>query len=132
MDGGHPFIFRRYPGTVLLVSLAAQATREPHPMSLAVARAMYRYHSHELLNLPKVIDARKANQEWVDMVTALTMRGTPPLSHWLRGTPPLPHWLTPPRPQQTIKEAFFDPEPGCDPDPEASSSADRVNPFEEE
>ena len=106
----------------MLVSLAAQATRDPHPMSLAVARAMYRYHSHELLNLPKVIDARKANQEWVDMVTALTMRGTPPL----------PHWLMPPPPQQTIKEAFFDPEPGCDPDPEASSSADRVNPFEEE
>ena len=91
-------------------------------MSLAVAQAMYRYFSDALLNLPKVIDARMGNQECDDMVTALTMRGRPPL----------PHWLMPPRPQQTIKEAFFDPEPGCDPDPDASSSADRVNPFEEE
>ena len=91
-------------------------------MSLAVARAMLRYHRDTLLNLPRAINARKDNQEWVDMVTALTMRGRPPL----------PHWLMPPRPQQTIKEAFFDPEPGCDPDPDASSSADRVNPFEEE
>ena len=121
IDGWHPFIFRRYPGTVSLVSFAAQAAREPHPLSLAVARAMDGYFRTRLLKLPTVIDQRRGNQEWDDMVTAITMRGRPPL----------PHWMMPPPPQQTIKEAYFDPIPNCDPEPSASFSADRVLPFEE-
>ena len=58
-----------------------------------------------------------------------TMRGRPPIPHWMMLGPG--HYM-PAAPQQTIKEAFFDPTPGCPPHPYASSSPDRVNPFEEE
>ena len=113
-----------YPGVVAegFIRMKADSPADSWKVGLREDPMEARYFSHTLLNLPEVIDARRDNQEWLDMVTALTMCGRPPV----------PHWMLPPPPQQTVKEAFFDPEPGCDPDPCASSSADIVNPVEEE
>jgi len=79
--------------------------------------------SHTLLNLPKVVKARGDRKTFEG---ANIVRGVDPLPHWMM---PGPGCWMPPRPQQTGKQAFFDPDPDAIyPDPKASSSTLPVPP----